>query len=688
MNFNLKRVFLIVSFFFILFPYCLAEVVKDPAPMIYGEISEKDFNFNISDYPEFDSSANAVILCDYGQEFYSEYNNSYQTRTVRHRRILILKKSGIDLANVDIWFRSEDKVNKINKLLSSAGKYGSFWSNSTGEGIFKIKASSYNLDENANILTNEIDGNSVFVCDAAELVGHNKLSFAISDVNVGTIIEYTYTLVSPKFKFTRRWTFQHSLPCLHSEFRMAYDEIDTYAVIRNGLLRKSIEPVESQLTTKQFRKFKQKIHKFELENIPGMSEQNYISSMNNYRANIIIQLQRYWNRNINAYKTVISTWEELAKEYVKDADYGKQLSRHNKLFKEIKAQLPSATNANDKIELCYNFVRDYFNWNYEHFNKEKRNLGEVYESRYASEKEINLFLIRLLREYEIDAKMAFVSTRDHGWINENYPFVLQFNSLIGTVEVEGKYYFLNATDKQRPFNLTPRNIISAKAFILDAENPKLVTINADITFDQMLVLTAKIDGDRIYGKVQGRTKGYAAYLQRTQFNEDTLEFSRKYLFNDINNLELNGQNVINFDNKEKPIKSLVEFSCSDAVQYIDSLMIIEPFGLLQDIIKPLNDEKRDFPVELNFPVVCQKMFTITIPDFYEMEEIPNPQKISMDDGTASCTISYQKVNNLLQVKIAYRSSRIMFPQDKYENLREIFKMWDNFKTQPLVFVKK
>lgn len=684
----LKKVLLIVTFYFILFSSCFADIIKDPAPMVYGDVSVDDFSFNISDYPEFDSSASAVILCDYGQEFYSEYNNSYQTRTVRHQRILILKKSGIDLANVEIWFQSDEKESKINKLLSNAGKYGSFWTNYKGEGIFKLEAASYNLHDDGNIITNKIDGNSVFVSDAAELVGHNKLSFAISNVYVGTIIEYTYTTVSPKFKFTRRWNFQHSLPCIHSEFRMAYDEIDTYAVIRNGLLRKSIEPAESELTTKQFRKFKQKIHKFELENIPGMPEQAYISSMDNYRANIIIQLQRYWNHNINAYKKIISTWEELAKEYVKDPNYGKQLSRHNKLFKEIKAQLPLAYNVDNKIEICYKFVRDYFTWNYFHFSKEKRNLSEVYEDKYASEDEINLFLIRLLREYEINAKMAFVSTRDHGWINEIYPFIMQFNSLIGTVEVDGKYYFLNATDKQRPYNLTPRNIIGAKAFILDEENPKLVAINADITFDQLLILSAQIEGDRIYGKVQGRAKGYAAYSQRKQFYADSLEFFKQHFFNGNIDIELAGQNVINFKNKEKPIKSMVEFSCNDAVQYIDSLMIIEPFGLLQDIIDPLLAEKRNFPVEINFPVVFQKMFTITIPENYEMVEMPDSQRTAMADGSASCSVSYQKVNNLLQIKVAFRASEIMFPSQQYAKLKEVFQMWDSFKKEPLVFVKK
>lgn len=665
-----------------------AAKINDPAPIIYGEINKEDFTFNIDDYPDFDPTSPAVILCDYGQEFFSEYGDSYQTRRIMHRRILILNKEGIDEANVEVWFKTDNNSYAIEKALSGAGKYGPFWINGKGEGIFKVKATSYNLTEQGIIEKNELDRSAVFVNDGTDLVGFDLLSFAIPKVNVGTIIEYTYTKVQSHFLLSSKWFFQYATPCLHSEFRIAYQETDTYAVIRNGLLRKDLEPVESELTTKQFRKFKQLIYKFKLEVIPGMPEQELVSTMDNYRTNIIIQLQRYWNYRRGEYKKIISTWEELSKEYLRIPEFGKQLFKYDNLFKQIKSKLPQPETVEGEIEVCYNFVRDYFIWNGRYRRMPENNLKEAFENIVASGVEINLFLARLLREFGINSKIAFASTRDNGWVNENYPFVLQFNHVICTIEIEGKSYLLDAINKQRPYNIPPASLIDTKVFILDYADPKIVKVKSNILFDQMMVISAEINKDQIQGKVQGRFKGYSALQRRSQIVEDSVEFMKDYLFNDIIDLKLETPTIINFKEKEKPLLIQVDFSFPDAIQYIDSLLIIELSSILLSIENPFVFEKRQFPVEFNFATKVEKLIMLKIPQGYDIDELPAPEKEMLDDGSAVVTVTYQKISNMLQIKIVLRTNELTYPIEQYSGLKDIFELWETLNSEPIVFVRK
>lgn len=665
-----------------------ASKIDDPAPITFGEISKDDFNFNIADYPDFDPASAAIILSEYGQEFYSEFAGSYQTRFIVHRRILVLKKEGVEEADVEIWFRAEDNIKTLENAFSSAGKYGPFWITGKDEGIFKLKAMSYNLDEQGNIERSELDRSTVHVQDATDMVGYDAVSFAIPNVRVGTIIEYTYTKVNPNFLFSRGWFFQHSIPCIHSEFRIAYRETNTYAVIRNGLLRREIEPVDSELTTKQFNKFKQKIYKFELDSIPGMPEQELVSTMDNYRAHIIIQLQRYWNYNRGEYKKVISTWEELAKEYLKKPEFGKQLFRFDNLFEEIKDQLLQPETAEDEIEVCFNFVRDYFLWNGKYRRMPTHNLKEVFENREASGVEINMFLARLLREFGINSKLAFVSTRENGWVNENYPFILQFNHVITTVEIDGKIYFLDAINKQRSFNIPPANIIDTKVFILDLAEPKIVKAVSDVAYDQMIVLNIEINDKEIQGKVQGRFKGYSALQRRIQIANDSVKFMRDYLFDNSFDSELDSPVIINFQDKEKPLLTQVGFSSSDAIQFLDSLLIIEPANILFEVDSPLSYEKRDFPVELNFRRNIQKLISITIPEDYFVESLPAPEKLMLDDGSAVVTVIYQKSQTAIQIKMVLRTNNLIYSSKQYSRLKDIFDLWENLNNEPIVLTRK
>ena len=670
-----------------LFLNTLLASIKDPAPMSFGDIKPEYFNFNIEDYPDFNPNANAVILCDYGQEFYSQFGNSYQTRTIIHRRILILNENGVNQANVNVLFDSDEKSNANKNKMSSLGKYGPFWINGKGGGVFKVKAASYQLMDDGSVTSTIMDEDAVYVDDLNSQQGDNQLIFAIPKAKAGSIIEYTYTIVKPQMIFSRIWYFQSEIPCLHNEFRMAYPETTSYALIGRGLMRTNLQPIPSNLTTKQFNDFKQKVSKFELDNIPGLTEENFINSMDNYRSGIMIQVSRYWNYNIRKYKNLVSTWQELAKEYILTPNLGKQLNRYSKMFAEIKESLPEATTVEQKVEVCYNFVRDYFIWNGRYSREPSWHLNEVYERKTASSAGINMFLTALLRQYGLNVKMAYASTHHNGWVNKSYPFVLQFNHAICVVEHQEKYIFLDAINKYRPYNIIPANLTDTYAFILDVSQAGLVKIKSNDISRTNTIVNISIDGDTLVSNVTLRFYNYSAIESRALLNSQHAPFLNKYLNN--NNIDFSDTEVevIGQNNDVMPLIVTFNYSEPGAIQIIDSTIIIEPGSLFENLNKnPFLEKTRQLPVEMSYGFKKEYRYSIYFPEGYSLQYLPKNQTKIISDRTAAVDAIYQLSPGKLDVRFVFQSANNIYKPDKYAELRELFLLWEELNNESIVFV--
>jgi hypothetical protein len=680
------KVIIVVVILLLSATYAIAK--KDGPPIKFDEIKASDFVFDINDHPEFDKNAEAVILCDYGQEFSGVYGSFFQTREVIHRRILILNKNGLSQANVEYWFHSVKKSNSSDMLENMSGKYGSFWVTGKGSGVFRIKASSYFLEEDGSITKSDLNKEDIHLLDTSEPIKNNKIVFSIPAVKVGSIIEFTITEVGEFSLFARKWYFQRDLPCLHSEFRFAYNETDSYAIITTGLMEMDIKPVESSITSQQFIKYKTKTNKFVLENIPGMKWQPFISSMDNYRAGLMLQLNRYYDYRQGKYKTIISTWEELAKKYTKDPAYGKQLFRYSSQFEEIKNSLPHVNTTDEKIEICFNYVKNKFNWNRLQKRIPERRLNQLFNETEASSAEINLFLTRLLREFGINAKAAFASTREHGLVNPGYPFIGQFNTTVCYVQNRGVDYVLDASNKNQYYKNNPINLIGTKIFPVDMVNPRLVDVSEKRPSSQTIIVNSEVIDGQLVNNVNLKLNGYFALMARNGFAASDNSFIDYYFEVDNTDFEISDLKLFNYLDLNKSF--LASFNCKpvDAVIKLDSLLLIEPSSLFIEINKnPFIHGSRSFPVEFNYSFKQTFRYNFIVPEGYELDGIPDNRRYIMSDNTAAVDAIYQYSNGILQIIFVLQSANLIYQSDKYPELKNLFKNWEDLNNISIALKK-
>lgn len=159
-NLRTARVWLALFFAFSFQSHTFAQ----PDPVRFGKVEMADLQAKT--YAN-DTSAEAVVLCDYGQtEFVYNNERGFQTKSERTTRVRILKKSGYDWATVEVPLY-RNNANDEEKLSN-------------------LKGYTYNL-QNGQVVKERLGKEAIFLEKKDE--NHLIQKFTLPNVKEGSVIE-------------------------------------------------------------------------------------------------------------------------------------------------------------------------------------------------------------------------------------------------------------------------------------------------------------------------------------------------------------------------------------------------------------------------------------------------------------------------------------------------------------------
>ena len=183
---------------------------QDNVNIKFGNVSAKDFTLEKS--PVIDSNTNAVILTNIGSTNFigvEHYWISYVHK--KYVRIKVINEKALDIAtvNIHLFGRDEDK-DKLEDL----------------------KAVTYNF-EDGEIKTSELSKSDIFEDKLSPYATVTK--FTLPSVKAGSMIEYSYSIISHHSYAIPEWYFQDSqYPCLYSEYKITFPDALPYITLRYG----------------------------------------------------------------------------------------------------------------------------------------------------------------------------------------------------------------------------------------------------------------------------------------------------------------------------------------------------------------------------------------------------------------------------------------------------------------------
>lgn len=192
------------SIIFIVLIISLQNAYAKKFPVKFGKVPDKVVKMETY---KADTSAVAVILCDYGlSEFQYTEHSGFNIVFSTLIRIKILKKEGYAWAKKQIYTRS---------------RY---------DDIHKLRANTYTLEGNKVVKT-KLEKSQIYREEVNKYWEVSK--FEMSNVKVGSVIEIEYTINSNSYHI-REWAFQSEIPTKISQYIVEIPEYFHYKQLQKG----------------------------------------------------------------------------------------------------------------------------------------------------------------------------------------------------------------------------------------------------------------------------------------------------------------------------------------------------------------------------------------------------------------------------------------------------------------------
>lgn len=608
-----------------------------------------------------DTAAVAAILFKNGKTYFDvDSERNWILVTEVETRIKIYKKDGYSFANEQVGYYTGGK--QVRLFFDDAVTY-----NLVGGKIEKTKLKS--------------DGE--FTEKLNENYSYKKI--ALPNVKEGSIIEYKYTLKTPYYALVNDWYFQYPIPANHVQYKTTIPEYFYYNVFMKGYLPiNTTAPIKSRNNQLGFDEV---ITSYSIDDVKAIKQEPYVNNMDNYTSMIQMELASTYSPKSGT-ESYATDWESVAKKIYEDKDFGDELKITSYFEKDLEALLKNVASRDERVMAIFNYVKSRMNWN-EHFGYYcNSGVKKAYAEKVGNVAEINLMLVAMLRHAEIKANPVLVSTRSNGIAL--FPNRGAYNYVIAAIELENKdVLLLDATTKNalpnilpvRALNWTGRMIRRDKSTV---EIPLMPKINSKEIVNVMATIGA--DG-KITGKVRDQYFDYNAY----NFREHYLTMSKdKYLEQKekrYNGIEIEDYATANDNDLSKPMMENYSFTHTNVVEHIGNKAYFSPMLHYTETVNPFKDETREYPIDFVYPHQDKYSFSITIPDGYEIESLPTPLAISMEENIGSFKYNISQAGRQIQVSATMEINYANIPAEFYVTLRDFYKKMLEKQNEKVVLKK-
>lgn len=642
----------------------------------FGKVTPADFKLPAD---AADTGAAAYFICDIGNSsFTGNTKGWFSLQFTRKVRIKINNANGVDAADFVIPLYTDGAAT---------------------EKIMGLKAYSFNLEGNEVVKT-ELKNDQVFSDKLSKNLVVRK--FSVPGAKAGSIIDVSYSIESDFLRNLQNWIFQGEYPRYWSEYTVAIPSFFNYVVLSQGYnnfykTKRSetsekfniVVPTEGG-TGRSYNAEETSVVNYStwiMKNVKALKEEPFTSSLNNHISKIDFQMN-YIRFEGQPGRSVMAAWPEVVKSFNESDNFGQQLYKNNGwLSDELKPVLEGATTSEEKARRIYAYLRDHYTCTGGGMYLSNGGLKAVQKTKSGNVADINLMMIAMLNSQKIEAYPVILSTRRHGWTNELYPLIDRFNYVVAEANVDGKKFYLDATEPGLPFGILPPQCYNGHARVLtgnglpvyfkpdSAIEKKTTTVFVNYTDDKEWIASL--------GSSLGNFESLDMRSDIKQNGKDPIkEKIRKALPTEF---ELKQLKISNVDSTDENVK--VEYDMKLAMEGEDVIYLNPMFGEAYKE-NPFKSAERFYPVEM--PSAINELFVanIQVPPGYVIDELPKSAKVALPEnaGLFEYMIAGDPERVMLRSRVVL--NKATYTAEEYDYLREFFSYVVKKQAETIVFKKK
>jgi hypothetical protein len=581
---------------------------------------------------EKDSTADAIILFERGETIIEPYRG---TKHTVFRRVKFFNKNMVDEWGIVKVFAYRSRISKLS-------------------------GRTYNLVNN-EIVKEELNQDFAFKNQFTKTI--DELSVALPNIQEGTIIEYSYTIMEDEFLNPRSWAFQHNIPTKWSEYAMLYTLQDGFNIDIRGA-----HPID-----RYYKNSYGKHHTWIMLDVQAFKPEHLMPHEDLYKSVI-----NFWPKK----RTWLSVYNYLAS----NVSFGDIIRSHGYLNKTVKSITENLTDPSDKVRAISTYIKEHVEWNgiYDFMASDPK---DVLQKGRGTSGDINLLLASMIEKAGIPVNLALLSTRGNGAIIEDFPSTSQFNYVICVVPVGDKFILMDATDKFLSYNVLPEYCENLSAFLL--AGGKYYWIKLPPTGQNKVVVNASLevtDEPELKGEVIISKGGYIGYKARKNQQEHGNE---QYLSNQWKGrlVTIDTSSTENNEVSEKPLLEKYTMTIHDCISEAGKTLYIKPF-ILQNEMDFFKNEKRIYPIDFGTSKDELMICTITIPEAYSIQHLPESKSIMLPDNSARFVVNFAVLGNKIQITSSLVVKKTEFTAPEYLALRELYSIVNSKSLESIVLERK
>lgn len=510
-------------------------------------------------------------------------------------------------------------------------------------------------------------------------------AFAMPDVQVGSIVEYTYERqYDDQWVFPPQFVLQQRLFTRHGHYHFVPMDISLSSTrgvvvtdaqgrphLANRILYDASLPPGAKL--------QEVTNGFDLNvaDVAPLTEEPFTPPLNSFSYRLFFYYSADW--------TGKDFWNSAARMWAKDVDRFAEVSDP---IKQADAQIisPGDTDA-QKLEKIYAAVMTVENTRFTRVhsaeenreeNQQMKTAADVWAQKRGTPNQITRLFIAMARGAGLKAYAMIVTERDQRMLNANY---LQWNQLsdeIAIVNVAGKDMYFDPGQRYCEFGKLHWMHTQVLGFReTDAGTDTAVTPAADYKDTQIQRIAALQLGPD--GTVQGALKmsmtGVAALRWRQRFlstdeNSVKVEFQNEVQRWLPATMQVKVDHFTNLPDSSQPLIAVFSITGTMGTQTGKRVFLPSTFLEANDP-SPFAAETRENPVDLHYPYAIQDSVKITIAPGLTVVSVPQNTQIPYPQN-AEYVAKYGLSGNTYQQVRLLAVGNTIYKKEEYPQLRDFF----------------
>ncbi len=314
---------------------------------------------------------------------------------------------------------------------------------------------------------------------------------------------------------------------------------------------------------------------------------------------------------------------------------------------------------------------------------------QVIRTGYGDCKGMANLLVNLLRAENINAYPTWIGTRILPY-NYSLPSLVVDNHMICTVELAGKYYFLDGTDPAAIWDTPPSHIQGKNALVGKGEDYELVDIPVSKAKANKAMVNAEVFVSKGEESIIKGSLTFSGLHKNTYVN--SIEHSplgrRERLLSRICERYLPGIRT-NSGNVRHEIKNGLLFLYFEGSivgrQMEDGMKVYLLGGLHPTFPKHDHAMRMKVPMYFRFNELISYTINYHLPPGASIESVPEGTDVQHLEGTLGLRADYRKKDNTILYESETWVEQLLLSSDEHPTWKTFVKEKENFEAKPIIF---